>query len=418
MPLPLCYCLWVTALPCPETQEVELYGLYIDSHLNGRRGRVLPTTGKGAAAIAPAAGKVAVRLAPLQGSKGSSTYGVNKAHIRSPYAHQPAASAAAAAGICGQPTTATKTTAKEPQQKHQKQQQPKPGKSSASEAPPAAASAAASSDVERNVYSQMLDEEFDSWQHGVWILPQTLEKAGMHKDNIYCLKCKRDSTEVPKLVAFPRTDDRDVVAEPYLLCGECLPHYAHYTDMTLTPEGVAEWAKENVLGRVDAVAMVYAVHPGITHNKTQDDLFNILLEGWVKTPATEAQPAGDAAIDAGMQRLKQVKSHTAHLHMLDRRLKSYKQDTWLPPLPLESAGMDKTNMHCSRCATTFNDYVTGFIVIKKAPMVDGDSSTGPKDQLLMCADCSADYARETHMALTDEGVAEWAKEHLVGLTDR
>lgn len=153
-------------------------------------------------------------------------------------------------------------------------------------------------ELSRRVYRDMLNEEFIAWnadatRRGAWLFPATLEKTGMRKDNIRCSRCDRDSTEVPRddnevpwFVAVKAPGDEwdpdagSCLGEPTLLCSDCLVDHAIETDMTLTNEGVAKWAEQHVLKKLEALGRVFSANHGVTHNMTPGEWVKSLGEVW------------------------------------------------------------------------------------------------------------------------------------------
>lgn len=202
-------------------QEVELCVLQGRPELNGRRGRVLPSSGRGAPPSAPAAGRVAVRLAP-QGGQAPEVIAVKTTNLRSPHASTAAGhatgSAAAAAGSTSR------------QQKPQQQQQQQPS-------------------ARRQRILQLLKDEFELWETGATIDTRNLKKAGLKQHMIRC------GEDVPEYVALKR--DAHFRPTPaaheavQLRCLDCFAALAERAGMPLTAEGAEEFCGEYMMGAME-----------------------------------------------------------------------------------------------------------------------------------------------------------------------
>lgn len=145
-----------------------MHGLKARPELNGRRGRVLPSSGRGSAPDKPSPGRVAVRLAPKDPSDSTSkleVISVKPANLRSPHT-------GAAGGASGGSS----------QQQWQQQQQ-------SARSSTAAAEAAAAAFSKRQRVKQLLKQEFELWECGSTLTPDTLRRANMPERLICCGQC-------------------------------------------------------------------------------------------------------------------------------------------------------------------------------------------------------------------------------------
>lgn len=220
-----------------------LHGLQARPELNGRRGRVLPTTGRGAPPTPPAAGRVAVRLAPLPGSNTLEVISVKAANIKSPHAAAAAAAAASSRPAAKGNSRSAAAAARASQQPQQQQ-------------PPSA---------NRQRILELLESEFKLWKLGSTINPKNLRKAGMAEPLIKCGSCgKQGEDELERFITLKHHQELSPVPLPHsvikLRCLDCFAAMAEAAQMPLSAEGAEQFCDVHMMGPPE-VCHVLLGHP-------------------------------------------------------------------------------------------------------------------------------------------------------------